>query len=128
MVVSSWFLLAMAEPTYDENLFKWEQAHADVIERKLNSPLTLKSTLQNAGFAEAEIYFSNSSTLQIRIEEMETACQGCHKGRFWRKITVRTSARVRVYPTDAVLPADGFLPSVDVVKTASAWTRKKNKK
>jgi hypothetical protein len=65
--------LAMAEPTYDENLFKWEQAHADVIERKLNSPLTLKSTLQNAGFAQAEIYFSNSSTLQIRIEGMETA-------------------------------------------------------
>jgi hypothetical protein len=33
----------------------------------------LKSTLQNAGFAQAEIYFSNSSTLQIRIEGMETA-------------------------------------------------------
>jgi hypothetical protein len=36
---------------------------------------------------------------------------------------VRTSARVRVYPTDAVLPADGFLPSADAVKTASARTR-----
>jgi hypothetical protein len=31
-----------------------------------------------------------------------TVEQGCHKGRFWRKITVRTSARVRVYPADAV--------------------------
>jgi hypothetical protein len=29
------------------------------------------------------------------------------------KITVRTSARVRVYPADAILPADGFLPSAD---------------
>jgi hypothetical protein len=42
------------------------------------------------------------------------------------KITVRTSADVvrmsactRVYPVDAVLPADGFLPSAD----ARAWTR-----
>jgi hypothetical protein len=26
---------------------------------------------------------------------------------------VRTSARVRVYPADAILPADGFLPSAD---------------
>jgi hypothetical protein len=42
--------------------------------------------------------------------------QGCHKGRFWRKITIRTSARVRVYPVD------GFLPSADAVKTASART------
>jgi hypothetical protein len=54
--------------------------------------------------------------------------QGCHKGQFWRKITVRTSARVRVYPADAVLSADGFLPSADAVKTASTRTRKKNKK
>jgi hypothetical protein len=35
---------------------------------------------------------------------------------------VRTSTRVRVYPVDAVLPVDGFLPSADAVKTASAWT------
>jgi hypothetical protein len=48
--------------------------------------------------------------------------QGCHKGRFWRKITVQTSARVRVYPADAVLPADGFLPSANAVKTGSVWT------
>jgi hypothetical protein len=34
----------------------------------------------------------------------------------------RTSARVRVYPADVVLPADGFLPSADAVKTASART------
>jgi hypothetical protein len=32
------------------------------------------------------------------------------------KITVRTSARVRVYSADANLPADGFLPSTDAVK------------
>jgi hypothetical protein len=31
--------------------------------------------------------------------------QGCHKGRFWRKIPVWTSAHVRVYLVD------GFLPS-----------------
>jgi hypothetical protein len=60
--------------------------------------------------------------------------QGCHNGRFWRKITVRTcvdvvrtSARVRVYLADAVLPADGFLLSDDAVKTASARTRKYKK-
>jgi hypothetical protein len=29
------------------------------------------------------------------------------------KITVQTSARVRIYPADAILPADGFLPSAD---------------
>jgi hypothetical protein len=27
--------------------------------------------------------------------------QGCHNGRLWMKITVRTSARVRIYPVDA---------------------------
>jgi hypothetical protein len=39
--------------------------------------------------------------------------QGCHNGRFLMKITIRTSvdvvrrsAHVRIYPTDAVLPAD----------------------
>jgi hypothetical protein len=37
---------------------------------------------------------------------------------FGGKITVRMSARIRVYP------ADGFLPSADAVKTASAQTRK----
>jgi hypothetical protein len=42
--------------------------------------------------------------------------QGCHNGRPTLKITVRTSACVRVYPEDAVLPADGFLRSVNVVK------------
>jgi hypothetical protein len=35
---------------------------------------------------------------------------------------IRTSARVRVYPADAVLPVDGFLLSADAVKTASART------
>jgi hypothetical protein len=39
------------------------------------------------------------------------------------KITVRTSARVHAYPTDTVLPADGFLPSADAVKTTSARMR-----
>jgi hypothetical protein len=41
--------------------------------------------------------------------------QGCHNGRPTVKITVRTSACVRDYPVDAVLPADGFLPSADAV-------------
>jgi hypothetical protein len=42
---------------------------------------------------------------------------------------VRTSARVRVYPADAVLPEDGFLPSVDAGPrrrgrgSPRAWTR-----
>jgi hypothetical protein len=46
-------------------------------------------------------------------------------------ITVRTSARVPIYPADVVLSADGFLPSVPTVKTAgtglhgpkSTWIR-----
>jgi hypothetical protein len=42
--------------------------------------------------------------------------QGCHNGRFWMKITVRTSACVRIYPADVVLPADGFLPSADATR------------
>jgi hypothetical protein len=54
--------------------------------------------------------------------------QGCHKGRSWRIITVRTSmssgrvrtsTRVGIYPADAILSADGFFPSADAVKTAS---------
>jgi hypothetical protein len=57
------------------------------------------------------------SYLQISSWDLSPICQGCHKGRFWRRITVRTSARVRVYP------ADGFLPSADAVKNASARTR-----
>lgn len=72
--ITSWFLLEMAAPTYDRNLFKWERAHANDIDCKFSSAATLKSTLQSAGFAEAEIHFSNSSTLQIHIEGMETAC------------------------------------------------------
>jgi hypothetical protein len=39
--------------------------------------------------------------------------QGCLNGRPTVKFTVRTSARVCVYPADAILPADGFLPSAD---------------
>jgi hypothetical protein len=35
----------------------------------------------------------------------------------------QTSASVRVYPENAVLPADGFLPSADAVKIASARTQ-----
>jgi hypothetical protein len=49
-------------------------------------------------------------------------------GRPFRPDVVRTSARVRVYPADAVLPADRFLPSADAVNTASARTQKKKKK
>jgi hypothetical protein len=32
------------------------------------------------------------------------------------KFTVRTSAHIRVYPADELLPADGFLPSTMTVK------------
>jgi hypothetical protein len=32
------------------------------------------------------------------------------------KFTIRTSVRVRVYPVNAFLPADGFLPSAPTVK------------
>jgi hypothetical protein len=35
--------------------------------------------------------------------------QGCHKGRFWMKITVRTSARVRIYPANGDLPSANAL-------------------
>jgi hypothetical protein len=35
---------------------------------------------------------------------------------------VRTSARVLVYPANAILLASGFLPSADAVKTASTRT------
>jgi hypothetical protein len=30
--------------------------------------------------------------------------QGCHNGRFWVKMTVRTSTRIHVYPADAAAP------------------------
>jgi hypothetical protein len=40
---------------------------------------------------------------------------------------VWTSTRVRVYPADAVIPADRFIPFANAVKTASARTRKKIK-
>ena len=59
----------MAAPTYNENLFKLEPPHANVIDCKFSSPATLKSTLESAGF-----HFSNSNTLEIHIEGMETAC------------------------------------------------------
>jgi hypothetical protein len=55
--------------------------------------------------------------------------QGCHKGRFWVKMTVQTSiSSIRPFsssrcprplaftPPDAVLPADGFLPRSCAVK------------
>jgi hypothetical protein len=58
----------------------------------------------------------------LGYDDENQSIHGCHKGRIWRKITVRTSARVRVYPADAVLPTDGFLPSADAVKIASART------
>jgi hypothetical protein len=61
----------------------------------------------------------NFSTVSPNV----TCNQGCHNGRFWMKITVRTSGRVRIYPADAILPTDGFLPSADAVKIASAWTQ-----
>jgi hypothetical protein len=65
----------------------------------------------------------------ISIITVSTLFQGCHNGHFWMKITVRTSvdvvrtsARVRGYSADVVLPVDGFLPSEDSVKTAAVRT------
>jgi hypothetical protein len=67
---------------------------------------------------------------KIRMEPR--ANQGCHNGRPTIKIIVQTSTRVRIYPADAVLPADEFLPCADAIKTACprararidvAWTR-----
>jgi hypothetical protein len=49
-------------------------------------------------------------TMGVVHEALMGFTQGCHKGRNWRKITVRTSARVSVYP------ADGFLRSADAKK------------
>jgi hypothetical protein len=46
------------------------------------------------------------------------------------KITVRTSARIRIYPADAVLPTDGFLPSADASARTLGYVRadvRKNK-
>jgi hypothetical protein len=58
--------------------------------------------------------------------------QGCLNGRPTVKITdrtstdvVRTSTRIRVYPADTILPADGFLPSADAEKIASARMRQR---
>jgi hypothetical protein len=36
------------------------------------------------------------------VEVHPTGQQGCHNGSFWMKITVWTSARIRIYPADAV--------------------------
>lgn len=91
--ITSWFLLEMAVPTYDENLFDWESSPANVIDCKFSSAATLRSTLQAAGYAEAEIHFSNSSALQINIEGLETACvkdtrqiSKLVKGHLWKPI------------------------------------------
>jgi hypothetical protein len=80
-------------PTYDRNLFDWERSPANVIDCKFSSAATLRSTLQAAGYAEAEIHFSNSSTLQINIEGLETACvkdtrqiSKLVKGHLWKPI------------------------------------------
>jgi hypothetical protein len=32
------------------------------------------------------------------FEKHSNACQGCHNGQFWMKMSVRTSAHVRIYP------------------------------
>jgi hypothetical protein len=41
------------------------------------------------------------------FDEPGTYWQGCHNGRFWMKITVPTSARVHIYPADAVFTVRG---------------------
>jgi hypothetical protein len=58
---------------------------------------------------------ANISGAYMSRANMWGANQGCYNGRFWMKITVRTSARVRLYPADAVLP------SADA--SARAWVR-----
>jgi hypothetical protein len=99
-----------------------------------SSPTLMNKTVSRLRF---EIYVLHA-TVQIlsrcqrslyRPKVYPILHHGCHKGRFWRKITiqtsadiVRTSARVCIYPADAILSADRFLPSADAVKTASTRT------
>jgi hypothetical protein len=54
-----------------------------------------------------------------------TIDQGCQNGRPMVKFTVLTSARVHVYPADAFLPANRFLPSETTVKNTSAQTHQR---
>jgi hypothetical protein len=51
------------------------------------------------------------------------AGQGCLNERPTVKFTVWTSSRVRIYPAEAFLPMDGFLPSTPTVNNVSARTR-----
>jgi hypothetical protein len=57
----------------------------------------------------------------IMKNKMRSPYQGCHKGHFWMKITVRTSARVRVYPADAVKTAS--VPRPRGRGSPRMWTR-----
>jgi hypothetical protein len=94
---------------------------------EVNLIFRLRHVHELASEHKTKVWNGNSSYIVIFIYVVFLVMynhQGCHKERFWRKITVQTSARVRVYPADAVLPADGFLPSADAVETASARTRK----
>jgi hypothetical protein len=50
----------------------------------------------------------SSGLLQNGIAIATHLRQGCPNGRFWVKLTVRMSTRVRVYPADATLPANSF--------------------
>jgi hypothetical protein len=82
--------------------------------------------------------------LRRHLYQPNHCIQGCHNGRFWVKMTVQTSissvrpsvfivrmsSSARVYPMDAILPADGFLSHPIAVKfrprghvCASALTR-----
>jgi hypothetical protein len=36
------------------------------------------------------------------VERIKRGMQGCHNGRFWMKMSVRTSAGVRIYPRTRV--------------------------
>jgi hypothetical protein len=61
----------------------------------------------------SSIYFSEATSPPPMPPYRCRYTQDCHNGRFWVKMTVRTSADVRVYSADAVLPADRFLPFTD---------------
>jgi hypothetical protein len=47
-------------------------------------------------FAERDVIILAAEILKWAVGKRGD--QGCHKGRFWMKMSVRTSARVRVYP------------------------------
>jgi hypothetical protein len=67
---------------------------------------------------------SNLQTIYVSMYKKKMhSTQGCQNGHPTVKFTIQTSARVRIYPINAFLPADGFLPSAPTIKNASARVR-----